>query len=92
MARARKAGAVPEPDWTSRDQERALEQGWGVFDCIDMRTRKVFLILQGVGTRFGNDNEARAFVKALSEQGDALATRALRAVFRSMAGEKARSK
>lgn len=79
-------------DWTPRDQEDALAQGWGVFDCIDMKTKKVFLVLQGEGKRFTNDNDARAFVKTQSESGDALATRALRAVFRSMAGDKARSK
>ena len=93
MARARRAAPAPEPevDWTQRNQEDALEQGWGVFECVDEKTRKLFLILQADGPRFKNDNDARVFVKAQSEQGDTLATRALRAVFRSMAG-RARSK
>jgi hypothetical protein len=87
MARARKTGATPKDDWTPRNQEDALEQGWGVFECIDEKTRKLFLILQAEGPRFDSDNDARAFVKTQSEQGDALATRAMRAVFLSMAGK-----
>lgn len=85
--------ATPElPDWSLREQEDAAMQGWGLFDCIDMKTKKLFLILQAEGKRFKTDNEARAFVAAQSQAGDALATRAMRAIFRSMGAGKARSK
>jgi hypothetical protein len=63
-----------------------------VFECIDMATRKVFLEMQAEGGRFPNDNDARSFIAAQAKQGDALATRALRAVFRSKVGVQARSK
>lgn len=63
-----------------------------MFDCIDMNTRKVFLEMQAEGKRFPNDNKAREFIAAQSKAGDELATRAIRAVFRSKVGEKGRTK
>lgn len=59
-----------------------------MFDCIDMNTRKLFLEMQGAGPRFKNDNEARVFIADQAKKGDALAMRAVRAVFRSKVGEK----
>lgn len=92
---ARKTGASSHADsaaeWSARDQEDAAAQGWGVFDCIDMDTRKVFLEMEAVGKRFTNDNKAREFVAVQASAGDALALRAVRAVFRSKVGVKARS-
>lgn len=67
-------------------------QGWGVFTCVDMRTQKVFLEMQAEGKRFHTDHAAREFVAAQAKAGDRLATKALRAVFRSKVGAQARSK
>lgn len=91
-ASSAKAAKNDAPDWSARDQEDAAAQGWGVFDCIDMITRKVFMEMEAVGGRFLNDNQAREFVAFQAKAGDKLALRAVRAVFRSKVGDKARSK
>ena len=89
MARKKKEGAVP--DWLPADQGQANLQGWGVFECLNMGSTKVFYEIQSFGVRFENDNFARLFVAAQHKAGDVLAVRALRAVFRSKAGVDARS-
>lgn len=73
-------------DWSERDQEAAVAEGWGVFTCIDEKTHKVFLEMQAEGDRFDTDNKAREYIAFKSKAGDALALRAIRAVFRSKAG------
>lgn len=92
---ASRAKSDVNEDWRPSDQEAALVQGWGVFDCIDMHSLKHFLVIQHAGKRFGKvdpDKHARTFVLAQSNTGDALATRAIRAVFRSRIGSKGRVK
>lgn len=76
-----------DADWAQHDQDAAAVQGWGLFECIDMdKPRKVFYEVQEWGVRFENASFARAFVLKQSNSGDALATKAIRLVFRSKAG------
>ena len=79
-------------DWTARNEEDAAAEGWGVFPCIDMKTRAQFVEIFYTDARFSNDNLARQHVAARAKAGDALALRAMRAVFRSRVPAKARSK
>lgn len=74
-------------DWAQADQDAAFIQGWGLFEVIDMdKPRKVFYEVQEWGARFENASFARAFVLKQSNSGDALASKAIRLVFRSKAG------
>lgn len=57
-----------------------------------MKTRMFFVEIFYVDKRFTNDNLARQHVAARAKAGEALAIRALRAVFRSKVPAKARSK
>lgn len=82
----------PVADWSALDQQNAEAQGWGVFECIDESSLKIFFEVQGVGDRFAHDGLARQFVMNQNKAGDELAIKALRAVFRSKAGFNARSK
>lgn len=86
------AGATGADDWTTRNQEDAGEEGWGLFPCVDMKTRALFVEIFYTSKRFSNDNLARQHVADRAAGGDALAIRALRAVFRSKVPAKARSK
>lgn len=78
--------------WLERDQQDAEAQGWGVFECIDEKTRKIFFEIMGVGDRFAHDGLARQFVMNQNKAGDDLAIKALRVSFQSKIGHKARSK
>lgn len=96
--RSRKSGAAgtADPtgldDWLPRHQAEANEEGWGVFPCIDMKTRLQFVQIFYTDKRFDNDNKAREHVARMAKDGDALAMRAVRVVFQSRVPAKARSK
>lgn len=78
--------------WSPSDQEAANAQGWGIFECIDEKSLKIFFEAQSHGTRFSSDNEARVFIMNQNKAGDSLAIKALGVVFRSKAGSKGRTK
>lgn len=80
-----------DAEWSARDQESAQQQGWGVFECIDMSTRKIFFEVQAHGERFAHDGLARSFVMDQNKAGEELAIKALRVVFRSKAGTQGRA-
>lgn len=65
--------------WTHEDQERALAEGWGVFDNSDYGLRIERFDSAAI---FASDVEAIKHVRALSDSGDALARKALRFVQR----------
>jgi hypothetical protein len=90
-----KKGAEPVEDWSPYDQTCAGQQGWGVYECIDSGTVKVFFEILSHGPRFGQtdpDGKARVFVANQSKAGDELAIKAIRAVYRSKAGFTSRRK
>ena len=63
-----------------------------MFTCIDMSSRKVFLEMQHHGPRFkGDDQRAREHIADRALGNDRLASKAVRAVFRSKVGTKGRT-
>lgn len=73
--------------WPADDQLVANAQGWGVYECVDMVTLKVFFEIMSHGTRFKDDADARTFVKYMaSKHSDARAARAETLVFTSKIG------
>jgi hypothetical protein len=78
--------------WTAAEQAMAAAQGWGVYECIDEKSHKIFFEMQSHGPRFVSDNEARAFIMNQNKAGDDLAIKAMRIVFRSKVGVAARSR
>lgn len=64
-----------ETDWDIRDQHRALEQGWGLYEVVG----KGELQLQRCdeADRFKDDAEAWRFVHERAEWGDPLAAKAM---------------
>lgn len=91
-AGAKSAAKRPVDEWTEDDQAEAALQGWGVFDIIDGVSHKLFFEIQLCSARFEQDEHARLFVAARDKAGDPLAAKAIRIVFRSKAGTKARTK
>ena len=70
--------------WTDDDQAAAAIQGWGLFDIVDEKQpTKVFYEVQERGVRFEGDEFARIFVAHQAKNGDALAMKAVRLVFRT---------
>lgn len=72
--------------WTQNDQTIALAQGWGVFECIDMRSKKVFMQIMREGPRFTTEHHLDLFIKYHEKQRDPLVSKAVRLVFQSKTG------
>ncbi len=86
-ASSAKAAKKTDVFWLADDQLVANAQGWGVYECVDMKTLKIFFEIMSYGDRFENDYVAREFVNLLSIKGsDTVATRALRLVMASKVG------
>jgi len=92
-ARSAKASQnAVDTSWSDHEGSESAAQGWGVYECVDEKTTKVFFEIQTFGTRFKHDEAARVHVAGMAKGGDALALKALRIVFRSKVSDKAKGK
>lgn len=79
-------------DWSADDQLDAHDEGWGLYECVDEKTRKVFFEIHDYTTEFADASAARRWVMERARIGDALAIKAVRIEFTSKTGSKGKAR
>jgi len=72
-------------DWTPTDQHAAEPFGWGVFTVFDLKRQRAEYMADFLNGEMPTEGATRFLIER-ARQGDALAIKALRAVYHSVTG------